>query len=316
MPDFPSCKKVSKQNMIVTMASAKLNWRIEKFKTLLKLTSVVEVGVIPHAYSNQKSASQQVKFKLHQETSEEQMDFCSLSLLKESLDSLQEEADENKVKANIKTEIKVQHIEQSWTIENFSHCYKPYLEHVIKLPCDDKELTWRMKLYPSGDQEDSHEYVKRVWVENIEGKEISMRIHPNPSNSDYVAYLKKSQFYPQIPDDTFTISFEIDVAHEILTTVCDEPLQNLCLSDETQSEQKNTATTAALRLFAVDPAGQHVQLDEGIINKNVHSVVVSSETLLKAMHSDGSLTVECEVEYISKVETVEKIDQQIEKKTF
>uniref|UniRef100_A0A915ENA6 Uncharacterized protein n=1 Tax=Ditylenchus dipsaci TaxID=166011 RepID=A0A915ENA6_9BILA len=233
MPDFPSCKKVSKQNMIVTMASAKLNWRIEKFKTLLKLTSV-------------------------------------------------------------------------------GHCFPAFPSvHLGNLVLSG---SWSYTPMPILTKSPLHNN-KRVWVENIEGKEISMRIHPNPSNSDYVAYLKKSQFYPQIPDDTFTISFEIDVAHEILTTVCDEPLQDLQYAKSLFSK-KNTATTAALRLFAVDPAGQHVQLDEGIINKNVHSVVVSSETLLKAMHSDGSLTVECEVEYISKVETVEKIDQQIEKKTF
>lgn len=46
-----------------------------------------------------------------------------------------------------------------------------------------------------------------------------MRIHPNPSHSDYVSYIKRDVLFPQIsPADSITVFVEIDVAVETVTT--------------------------------------------------------------------------------------------------
>ncbi|CAD6186161.1 unnamed protein product [Caenorhabditis auriculariae] len=50
-------------------------------------------------------------------------------------------------------------------------------------------------------------------------KEIEMRIHPNPSHSDYVSYIKRDVLFPQIlPRDMIIVYVEIDVAVETITT--------------------------------------------------------------------------------------------------
>lgn len=50
-----------------------------------------------------------------------------------------------------------------------------------------------------------------------------MRIHPNPSHSDYVSYIKRDVLFPQIsPADSITVFVEIDVAVETVTTTIDD----------------------------------------------------------------------------------------------
>ena len=52
-----------------------------------------------------------------------------------------------------------------------------------------------------------------------------MRIHPNPSHSDYVSYIKRDVLFPQIqPHDSITVFVEIDVAVETITTCLGELL--------------------------------------------------------------------------------------------
>ena len=47
-----------------------------------------------------------------------------------------------------------------------------------------------------------------------------MRVHPNPSHSDYVSYIKRDVLFPQmLPQDTIVVTVAIDVAVETIT-VC------------------------------------------------------------------------------------------------
>jgi hypothetical protein len=63
----------------------------------------------------------------------------------------------------------------------------------------------------------------RFFLKNNEGKDIEMRIHPNPSHSDYVSYIKRDVLFPQIsPADSITVFVEIDVAVETVTTSSDD----------------------------------------------------------------------------------------------
>lgn len=56
-----------------------------------------------------------------------------------------------------------------------------------------------------------------------EMKEIEMRIHPNPSHSDYVSYIKRDVLFPQIlPNDSIIVNVEIDVAVETVTTTLED----------------------------------------------------------------------------------------------
>lgn len=53
---------------------------------------------------------------------------------------------------------------------------------------------------------------------------LQMRIHPNPSHSDYVSYIKRDILFPQIlPRDLIIVNVEIDVAVETITTTT-EPI--------------------------------------------------------------------------------------------
>uniref|UniRef100_A0A183BWT3 BTB domain-containing protein n=1 Tax=Globodera pallida TaxID=36090 RepID=A0A183BWT3_GLOPA len=63
----------------------------------------------------------------------------------------------------------------------------------------------------------------RFYLKNSEGRDIEMRIHPNPSHSDYVSYIKRDVLFPQIqPADSITVFVEIDVAVETVTTSVDD----------------------------------------------------------------------------------------------
>lgn len=53
-----------------------------------------------------------------------------------------------------------------------------------------------------------------------------MRVHPNPSHSDYVAYIKRDVLFPQItPQDIVQVTVEIDVAVDTITTTQADPIQ-------------------------------------------------------------------------------------------
>jgi speckle-type POZ protein len=59
-----------------------------------------------------------------------------------------------------------------------------------------------------------------------------MRVHPNPSHSDYVSYIKRDVLFPQIqPHDSITVFVEIDVAVETVTTNVGEILPLLPKSE-------------------------------------------------------------------------------------
>ncbi|KAI1722545.1 BTB/POZ domain-containing protein [Ditylenchus destructor] len=143
------------------------------------------------------------------------------------------------------TEIRVEYIKHRWEVKNFSHCYQEYLENYVNLPRGEDVLTWSIKIYPKGNGENNKDFVflclnrvignnvknnkigfrSRFFLKNSEGKDIEMRIHPNPSHSDYVSYIKRDVLFPQIsPADSITVLVEIDVAVETITTQCDEPL--------------------------------------------------------------------------------------------
>ena len=53
-----------------------------------------------------------------------------------------------------------------------------------------------------------------------------MRVHPNPSHSDYVSYIKRDVLFPQIlPQDTIVVTVEIDVAVETITVTSRDHIQ-------------------------------------------------------------------------------------------
>jgi speckle-type POZ protein len=146
------------------------------------------------------------------------------------------------------TEIKVEFLKHNWTVKNFSHCYQEYLENYVHLPRGEDTLTWSIKIYPKGNGENNKDFVflclnrvlnqsikahkvgfrSRFYLKNFENKEIECRIHPNPSHSDYVSYIKRDVLFPQIqPHDSITVFVEIDVAVETITTNVGELLPPL-----------------------------------------------------------------------------------------
>ncbi|CAO4361787.1 Protein CBR-MEL-26 [Caenorhabditis briggsae] len=152
------------------------------------------------------------------------------------------------------TEIKVEKVQHTWTVKNFSHCYQEYLENFVYLQRGDEQLTWSIKIYPKGNGENNKDFVflclNRVINNNVkagkigfksqfklrtaENKDIEMRIHPNPSHSDYVSYIKRDVLFPQImPRDMIIVHVEIDVAVETITTT-NEPIQFEPINTEQQ----------------------------------------------------------------------------------
>ncbi|CAI4227314.1 unnamed protein product [Auanema sp. JU1783] len=147
------------------------------------------------------------------------------------------------------TEIKVEKVNHSWTVKNFSHCYQEYLENFVYLTRGEEQLTWSIKIYPKGNGENNKDFVflclnrvvnnnntgkstkigfkSRFMLRTAELKEIEMRIHPNPSHSDYVSYIKRDVLFPQIlPRDMIIVNVEIDVAVETITTTHEPILPN------------------------------------------------------------------------------------------
>ncbi|CAD5206615.1 unnamed protein product [Bursaphelenchus okinawaensis] len=140
------------------------------------------------------------------------------------------------------TEIRVEYLKHKWTVKNFSHCYQEYLENFVHLQRNnDETLTWSIKIYPKGNGENNKDFVflclnrvnggnknkagfrSRFFLKNCDGKDIEMRVHPNPSHSDYVSYIKRDVLFPQIhPSDSITVYVEIDVAVETITTYTED----------------------------------------------------------------------------------------------
>jgi len=151
------------------------------------------------------------------------------------------------------TEIKVEYIKHNWNVKNFSHCYQEYLENFVTLPRGEDTLTWSIKIYPKGNGENNKDFVflclnrvvgsnanknnkigfrSRFFLKNSEGKDIEMRIHPNPSHSDYVSYIKRDVLFPQIsPADSITVFVEIDVAVETVTFNMEDTHLGICNSE-------------------------------------------------------------------------------------
>ncbi|CAB3408170.1 unnamed protein product [Caenorhabditis bovis] len=142
------------------------------------------------------------------------------------------------------TEIKVEKVQHTWTVKNFSHCYQEYLENFVYLQRGEEQLTWSIKIYPKGNGENNKDFVflclnrvvhntgkaskigfkSQFKLRTAENKDIEMRIHPNPSHSDYVSYIKRDVLFPQIlPRDMIIVNVEIDVAVETITTT-NEPI--------------------------------------------------------------------------------------------
>ncbi len=117
----------------------------------------------------------------------------------------------------------------------------------MHLPKADDALTWSIKIYPKGNGENNKDFVflclnrvisptgsaklgkigfkSRFTLRTAEQKEIEMRIHPNPSHSDYVSYIKRDVLFPQIlPQDIIVVSVEIDVAVETITTSSEDSM--------------------------------------------------------------------------------------------
>uniref|UniRef100_A0A8R1HG60 MATH domain-containing protein n=1 Tax=Caenorhabditis japonica TaxID=281687 RepID=A0A8R1HG60_CAEJA len=53
------------------------------------------------------------------------------------------------------TEIKVEKVQHTWTVKNFSHCYQEYLENFVYLQRGEEQLTWSIKIYPKGNGENN-----------------------------------------------------------------------------------------------------------------------------------------------------------------
>uniref|UniRef100_A0AC35U413 BTB domain-containing protein n=1 Tax=Rhabditophanes sp. KR3021 TaxID=114890 RepID=A0AC35U413_9BILA len=140
------------------------------------------------------------------------------------------------------TEIRVAKVSHSWTVKNFSHCYQEYLENFVFLTHGKETMQWSIKIYPQGNGENNKDFVflclnkvqnncskakndfqSKFTLKNSIGEEIEMRIHPNPSHSDYVAYIKRETLCPKImADDTIVVLIEIDVGVETVTTIFDD----------------------------------------------------------------------------------------------
>ncbi|KHJ40364.1 MATH domain protein [Trichuris suis] len=136
------------------------------------------------------------------------------------------------------TEIRVKRVKHQWTVKNFSHCHQEYLESFISLTHEDTIFKWSVKIYPKGNGDSNKDYVflclNRVpqphgkptknsfkanfVMQNVLGDMIDMRVHPSPSHSDYVTYVKRDVVLPKIlPQDFLAVFTTIDVVVDTVT---------------------------------------------------------------------------------------------------
>ncbi|CDW53510.1 Protein maternal effect lethal 26, partial [Trichuris trichiura] len=147
-------------------------------------------------------------------------------------------ADETVTSNSSYTEIRVKRVKHQWTVKNFSHCHQEYLESFISLPHEDTIFKWSVKIYPKGNGDSNKDYVflclNRVpqphgkptknsfkanfVMQNVLGDTIDMRVHPSPSHSDYVTYVKRDVVLPKIlPQDFLAVFTTIDVVVDTVT---------------------------------------------------------------------------------------------------
>uniref|UniRef100_A0A1I7T4G9 BTB domain-containing protein n=1 Tax=Caenorhabditis tropicalis TaxID=1561998 RepID=A0A1I7T4G9_9PELO len=185
------------------------------------------------------------------------------------------------------TEIKVEKVQHTWTVKNFSHCYQEYLENFVYLQRGDEQLTWSIKIYPKGNGENNKDFVflclNRVVNNNVkagkigfksqfklrtaENKDIEMRIHPNPSHSDYVSYIKRDVLFPQImPRDMIIVNVEIDVAVETITTT-NEPIQFEPVNTEQQliEDYQKLFSQELLTDFTINVNGRIIRTHKAVL---------------------------------------------------
>ncbi|CEF65919.1 Speckle-type POZ protein [Strongyloides ratti] len=182
------------------------------------------------------------------------------------------------------TEIRVENITHSWTVKNFSHCYQEYLENFVYLPHGKEHLQWSIKIYPKGNGENNKDFVflclnrvlnngsknkigfrSRFTLKNNEGKEIEMRIHPNPSHSDYVAYIKRDVLFPQIlPNDSIIVFVEINVAVETITTTLDDTT-TLCNCEKQLCDDYLKLLDGTLTDFVIKVGSQEIRTHKAIL---------------------------------------------------
>jgi len=184
------------------------------------------------------------------------------------------------------TEIRVEYIKHNWTVKNFSHCYLEYLENYVNLPRGDDMLTWSIKIYPKGNGENNKDFVflclnrvvngnaknnkigfrSRFFLKNSEGKDIEMRVHPNPSHSDYVSYIKRDVLFPQIsPADSILVLVEIDVAIETITVQMDEPLKPCNYEKQLAEDYSRLLNEELLTDFTIQVNEKEIRVHKAIL---------------------------------------------------
>ncbi|CAD5209573.1 unnamed protein product [Bursaphelenchus xylophilus] len=173
------------------------------------------------------------------------------------------------------TEIRVEYLKHKWT--NFVHLQRN----------NDETLTWSIKIYPKGNGENNKDFVflclnrvngcsknkagfrSRFFLKNSEGKDIEMRIHPNPSHSDYVSYIKRDVLFPQIsPADSITVFVEIDVAVETITTYTEDQLASkaVCECERTLGEDYLKLLSDDLHTdFLIRVDGQDISVHKAVL---------------------------------------------------
>ncbi|VDN04761.1 unnamed protein product, partial [Thelazia callipaeda] len=168
-----------------------------------------------------------------------------------------------KINSLIKVIVFLQHVKHSWTVKNFSHCYQEYLENFVHLHRGEDTLTWSIKIYPKGNGENNKDFVflclnrvvsntnapckngkigfkSRFILRTSEMKEIEMRIHPNPSHSDYVSYIKRDILFPQI--------FLLNLRRKFLLRNCDSNSEQQLTEDYLKMLKDDVLTDFTIRV--------------------------------------------------------------------
>lgn len=217
------------------------------------------------------------------------------------------------------TEIKVEYVKHTWVVKNFGHCYSEYLENFVYLRRRNEDpLTWSVKIYPKGNGENNKDFVflclnrvmnnngknnkigfkSRFFLKNSESKDIEMRIHPNPSHSDYVSYIKRDVLFPQIsPSDSITVLVEIDVAVETITTTMDDHQLAVCNYEKQLSDDYlKLLTDGLLTDFTVKVGEKEIDVHKAILaaRSPVFAAMLNHESTSEA--KTGVLVIK-DVEY-------------------
>uniref|UniRef100_A0A8R1IP20 BTB domain-containing protein n=1 Tax=Caenorhabditis japonica TaxID=281687 RepID=A0A8R1IP20_CAEJA len=97
---------------------------------------------------------------------------------------------------------------------------------------------------------------------------VEMRIHPNPSHSDYVSYIKRDVLFPQImPRDMIIVNVEIDVAVETITTT-NEPIAFEPVNTERQlsEDYKRLFLQELLCDFVINVGGREINAHKAVLS--------------------------------------------------